>query len=139
MDPGRAALMSGIVIDASVALAWLLEEEDRPLDLGILEENNAIVPQIWQTETPNGLLMAERRGRMKYDEAYRRLESLLDLPISTDYDPDYRTAFALAQTHQLTMYDAMYLELALRDGASLATLDRALRRAATAEGVAVTP
>lgn len=139
MDPRRATLMSGMVFDASVALAWLLEEEDRPLDLGGLEDDDAVVPQIWQTETRNGLLLAERRGRVTLDEMYRRLESLLDLPISTDDAPDYRAAFQLARTHGLTMYDAMYLELALRDGASLATLDRALRRAATAEGVGVFP
>lgn len=131
--------MSRMVIDASVAMAWLLREENAPLNLDEIEEDGAIAPQLWQSETRNGLLIAERRGRVVPSETQRWHEILESLPISTDYAPDYRAAFELARTHGLTMYDAMYLDLALRDGASLATLDRALRRAATAEGVAVTP
>jgi predicted nucleic acid-binding protein len=57
------------------------------------------------------------------------------LPISADFDPDAPEVTALTRGHRLTVYDAAYLELALREGAPLATLDAALAGAARAEKV----
>ena len=72
------------------------------------------------------------------DEADERLRRLGELPVRTDTEPHIGTAFALARTHRLSMYDAVYLELAQRSDAPLATLDKALARAAGAAGLALT-
>ena len=132
--------MSGLVVDASVALAWLLDDEDQPeagRALDRLEDDGAVVPQLWHLEIRNSLLTAERRGRISLGEIDERLDGLSGLPIQTDEDPDLRSAFDLARRHGLSFYDALYLELAKRQRAELATLDRALGRAAASEGVPV--
>ena len=130
--------MSGIVVDASVALAWLLEDEDDPRANRILDrlaEDVALVPQLWHLETRNALIAVERRGRLSEREVKERLGALNSIPIQTDDEPDFQAAFDLARKHSLSFYDALYLELAKRRDAELATLDRALGRAATAEDV----
>ena len=81
------------------------------------------------------LLGAERRGRIGAGEIEERLRFLQELPIRTDAEPDFETAFALARTSYLSFYDALYLELARRCDVALATLDTALARAAVAEGL----
>ena len=130
--------MSGLVVDASIVVAWLFDDEDESLAdraLVRLEEDGATVPQLWHLETRNSLLTAERRGRLSSREVRERLDALTDLPIGTDEEPDLQSAFDLARAHGLSLYDAMYLELARRESAELATLDRTLGRAAAAEGV----
>ena len=130
--------MSGLVVDASVVVAWLFDDENEPRAdrmLERLEEDGALVPQLWHLETRNSLLTAERRGRLSSGEVKERLDALKGLPIRTDEEPDLQSAFDLARAHELSFYDALYLELAKREGAELATLDGALGRAAVAEGV----
>ena len=130
--------MSGLVIDASVVVAWLFDDEGEPRADGALErleEDGALVPQLWHLETRNSLLTAERRGRLSAEEVKERLDALKGLPIRTDEEPDLQSAFDLARAYGLSLYDALYLELAKRERAELATLDRALGRAAAAEGV----
>ena len=130
--------MSGLVVDASVVMAWLFDDEDEPRAdavLKLLEEDGALVPQLWHLETRNTLLVAERRGRVSAKGIEERLDALKGLPIRTDADPDLQSAFDLARVHELSFYDAMYLELARRESAELATLDGPLGRAAAAEGV----
>ena len=132
--------MSGLVVDASIVVAWLFDDEDESFAdraLVRLEEDGATVPQLWHLETRNSLLTAERRGRLSSREVMDRMDALKDLPIRTDEEPDLQSAFDLARAHGLSLYDAMYLELARRESAELATLDRALGRAAAAEGVAL--
>ena len=129
--------MSHFVLDASVAGAWLLEDEDDPVAnaaISRLATGFALVPQLWHLEVRNTLVVAERRGRvgaMGLEDGLRRVE---DLPIRTDTEPDLGAALALARRRRLTIYDALYLELALRADAPLATVDRALASAAVAEG-----
>ena len=130
--------MSGLVVDASVAVAWLFDDEDEPrVDrvLGQLIEDGALVPQLWHLETRNSLLTAERCGRLSVEEVKERLDALKGLPIATDEETDLQSAFDLARAHELSLYEALYLELAKREGAELATLDGPLGRAAVAEGV----
>ena len=130
--------MSGVVVDASVVIAWLFDDEDEPRAdkvLEGLEREGAIVPELWHLETRNSLLTAERRGRLSSEEVKERLDALKGLPIVTDEQPDLQSAFDLARTHELSLYDALYLELAKREAAALATLDGALGRAAAEEGV----
>ena len=132
--------MSGLVVDASVVMAWLFDDEDDPRAdwaLDRLVEEGALVPQLWHMETRNSLLTAERSRRLSVKGAAERLDALKGLPIRTDVDPDFQSAFDLARAHELSIYDAIYLELAKRERAELATLDGALSRAAAAEGVAL--
>ena len=130
--------MSPFILDASVAVAWLLhDEEDARADAALarLAETEAFVPQVWHLEVRNSLLIAERRGRISGNEALTRLRSLKGLPIRTDAEPDLDAAFELARHHRLALYDAAYLELAKRRSGALASLDTALVRAAVAEGL----
>ena len=134
--------MSRIVLDASIASDWLLDDEFDPRASSALiwlRRDGAIVPQLWHYEVRNALLTAERRGRVSTDETSERLDSLRRLPILTDQEADLQVAFDLAREHSLSFYDALYLELAKRLKAPLATLDTQLTRAAAAESVEVPP
>ena len=130
--------MNALVVDASVVMAWLFDDEDEPRAdraLDRLVEEGALGPQLWHLETRNSLLMAERRKRLSMRGVMERLDALRGLPIRTDVDPDLQSAFELARTYELSIYDALDLELAKRESAELATLDRALSQAALSEGV----
>lgn len=132
--------MSGLVVDASIVIAWLFDDEEEPRADVVLErlaEDGALVPYLWHLETRNTLLVAERRGRLSAGEVDERLDALKGLPIRTDGEPDLQSAFNLARSHSLSYYDALYLELAKRESAELATLDGALSRAAEAEEVSL--
>ena len=135
--------MSDFVLDASLALQWLLEDEsDRQYSLSILaslSHKRAAVPMLWFYEVGNGLLMAWRRKRISADQITGFLTRLGALPI----EPAEQAANeildlpVLAQKHDLTNYDAAYLALAIKLSLPLATADRDLRRAAAAAGVQV--
>ena len=130
--------MSGLVVDASVVIAWLFDDEEAPRTdslLELLEENGPLVPHLWHLETRNVLLVAERRGRLSAGGVKERIDALKGLPIRTDDESDLQSAFVLARAHGLSFYDALYLELAKRESAELATLDGTLGRAAVAERV----
>ena len=132
--------MSALVLDASVAAAWLFDDEDdarADAALGRIKSDGAVVPQFWHLEVRSALLAAERRRRISSDEVEERLRFLLELPIKTDTELNLVAAFALARRRRLSFYDAVYLELALRCGGALATLDAALARAGVAEGLAL--
>jgi predicted nucleic acid-binding protein len=106
--------------------------------LARLTDRGAWVPALWRLEVANVLQMNVRRGR--HDAAFRdaALTDLAMLPISIDPETDQQawgSTVRLAARHRLTVYDAAYLELAQRRGLPLATLDKELRDAATAEGV----
>jgi predicted nucleic acid-binding protein len=132
-----------LVLDSSVALAWVYAEETTVAIQSVfasVRESGAWVPGFWKLEVANILEMGVRRGRT--DAAFRddTLADLALLPISVDEETDRQAWMAtlkLAVRHRLTVYDAAYLELALRKGLPLATLDRELRSAAVAEGVLV--
>ena len=132
--------MSVFVLDASVAAAWLLDEpaaSRADLALARLEEQAALVPQLWHLEVRNCLLVATRRERLTAGTAAQRLEALRGLPIRTDTKPDLAVALTLAERHRLSFYDAIYLELAKRRAAPIATLDKALAQAAAAQCLAL--
>lgn len=95
----------------------------------------AIVPAIWWFEVRNVFIVAERRGRIDRARTGQALALLADLPVSVDHDSDESVTLGLCREHRLSVYDAAYLALAIREGLSLATLDAALARAARAEGV----
>jgi len=131
------------VLDASVAVAWCMEDEGGPYVMEVLESlrgSEAVVAHHWSLEVTNALLSAERRGRIDRTGVTRFFTLLLALPIAVDpvgRAIAFQETQRLARAHGLTSYDAAYLELALRTGVPLATLDGRLREAAAAEGVAL--
>lgn len=131
------------VLDASVALSWCFEDEgDGYADevLGALDGGEAVVPALWLLEVANGLLVAERRDRIDAADVRRALRLLEALPIAVDpvgRGRSFQVTPLLARTHDLSAYDAAYLEVAIRCAVPLATLDGRLREAATAEGVEI--
>ena len=130
--------MPPLVLDASATMAWIFDDEDSPYSDTVfarLADQSALVPYFWHIEVRNVLLNAERRGRLTPERAAQHLSTLAALPVTTDSALDLNSAYNLAQAHQLTFYDAIYLELALRRSANLATLDNALSRAASAAGL----
>lgn len=134
------------VADCSVAMAWVLKDEATPATDQILDllgiGATAYVPSLWRWEISNVLLCAERRKRVTKAEAHAHLAHLNALPIEFDetcQTQAWNTTHTLAQRHKLTSYDAAYLELAVRRGLPLASLDTALRAAAKSEKVAVLP
>ena len=134
--------MSDLAIDASIAAAWLFDDEsDQRADdaLSAVSASGGIVPQHWHFEVRNALLVGERRGRIAPEQVAERLDGLSRIPLRTDAEPDLDAAMSLARAHNLSFYDAVYLELALRRGAALATLDGRLARAAADEGVQPLP
>ncbi len=128
-----------VVVDASIAVARLLAEQGPVIRATMerLETEQALVPVLWHFEVRNALLVAERRGRLDASETGPRLRALAELKTTTDQDPDLGAVLSLARSCDLSFYDALYLELAKRRAAPLATLDQALLRAAVREGVAV--
>lgn len=124
------------VLDASVTLAWILEDEEHPvaqLALERIPEDETIVPPLWWFEVRNALLIGERKKRSTEARTAAALLHLGQLPMLVDTDPDEQTIFQLSRRHRLTFYDAAYLEVALRRSIPLATLDRALEAAARKE------
>ncbi|MBW1732289.1 MAG: type II toxin-antitoxin system VapC family toxin [Deltaproteobacteria bacterium] len=127
---------SAIVLDNSVVMAWCFEDEsnqyaDQVLDS--LQHVRAIVPSIWPLEVGNVLVVAERKERLKRTDCLRFLDLLSRLPIDIEQEgPDrlMREVYLLARDTGLSTYDASYLDLAMRKGLPLATLDKALAEAA---------
>ncbi len=130
------------VIDPSVALAWLLPDETnaRADAVRVAVENgaDAWIPRHWWLEISNGLLMAERRGRIKAPQVAQALSLVSALPLEEDEETAGQIpgrTLTLARKHGLTIYDAAYLELAQRRGAMLATFDAELLKAAAKEKI----
>ena len=124
------------VIDNSVVMSWCYEGEASAYAQSVLEalvEGAALVPAIWPLEVGNALLVGEWRHRITQAEVIRFLNILSSLSISVEQEsPDrmLKEIIALAKDHQLSTYDASYLDLAMRTGLPLATQDEALLKAA---------
>lgn len=132
------------MLDASVAVAWCFADEATSFTDGILDllanGTTVMVPALWPLEVSNAILSAERKKRLTVAQATAFLRRVSGLPISLDAMPlghAFSEVLSVARQHQLTAYDAAYLELALRQDLPLATLDEPLRRSARAAGVAL--
>lgn len=126
------------VLDASVTAAWLLPDEESLLAeyvQDLLVQHHAVVPSVWWFEVRNTLLVAERRKRLSEDQTHFIQDSLASLPILFDREPDERGLMEIARRNGLTVYDASYVESARRLSLPLATLDKAMARAASKEQV----
>jgi predicted nucleic acid-binding protein len=138
----KAGATRRFVLDASVAVAWCFDDEATKFTEGVLDllsaGGEAMVPSIWPLEISNALLMAERRKRIALAKATALLVRIAGLPISvtpTDSRRAFEQILPMARQQGLSQYDAAYLELAVREGVALATLDGELQRAAKVVGV----
>jgi predicted nucleic acid-binding protein len=135
--------LTGIVIDASVALAWCFPDEASAYAdkvLVALEGHAVVVPALWSIEITNALLIAERRKRVKQPEIRRFVELLSELTVVMDSRSVTETVsniLPLGGEHLLSAYDAAYLDVAIRHGAPLATLDRHLQKAGDKVGIEI--
>lgn len=135
--------MPSFVLDTSVTMAWCFDDESNSYAdavLGQLAESTALAPGIWPLEVSNVLVIAERRKRMTKADSVRFQELLQELPIRVEVSTPQRIFGAildLARAQNLSTYDASYLDLAMRTGLPIATLDDALRPAAKRCGVAL--
>lgn len=135
--------MTRFVLDCSMTMAWCLEDEaSERADavLASLKTHQIVVPGHWPLEVANVLAMAERRGRLSSQRVLQIIQLLDRLSVAID-DQTVKNALgdtlSLARTHRLTIYDAAYLELALRIGCPLASLDAPLNKAAVRLGIAM--
>lgn len=135
-----------LVIDASMALAWMFERE-QPADaerasrlLAACGEQTWWVPGLWHLEVANALVVAERRGVIAPSASDLFLARLSSLPICTDAEATRELqsrVIPLARSHALSSYDATYLDLTLRLSATLASFDRRLMQSAANLGVPI--
>jgi predicted nucleic acid-binding protein len=132
---------NAFVLDGSITMVWGFEDEDDDYATAILEKMpdvQAYVPSLWSLEVANALIVGERRGRTAPADTSRFLAILETFPIAVDDETAARAwsdTMHLARAHNLSAYDASYLELAIRHGLPLASLDGKLKAAATAVGV----
>lgn len=131
------------VLDCSVTMAWILEDEATAPAVALLRslaDDRAVVPQLWSLEVANVLLVASRRGRMVAQDWPKVITALEALPIEVDSATHARAlgeTLRLAAEHDISVHDAAYLELARRRELPLATLDARLARACETAGTAL--
>jgi predicted nucleic acid-binding protein len=124
-------------------MAWCFEDEASAEADEMLQkvvQQGALVPNLWHLEVGNVLLQAVRRNRIKPSQAASMIELLRTLPLQTDEKTSRRAlreSFDVASRYELSLYDAAYLELAMRTSLPLASFDKALRKAAKRASVAL--
>ena len=124
------------IIDNSVVMSWCFRDESNKyadIVLDNLQNSSAVVPFVWPLEVANVLLVAERRKRLTEADSMRFLTLLNQLPITVEEGHSENMMLrilSLAREHRLSSYDASYLDLAMRKGLPIATLDKGLRAAA---------
>lgn len=134
-----------VVVDASMSLSWCFHDEKNDISDRVLEDviaKGALVPSHWYLEIANGLQSAIRRKRIKHEFRDETLQDLCELGILADTQTSenaWKQSLVLCDRHSLTIYDAAYLELALRMNLPIATFDAVLAQAAVHEGLKVVP
>ena len=132
--------MNAFVLDASVCLSWFLTKPDSGpawAKIDLLDELVPVVPAIWRLEVANVIATYVRSRGLLVDSARTMLAEILSLPVAVIDESPTPTIMQLAIDRGLTSYDASYLDVALRSGWPLVTLDRELVRAASEAGVVV--
>jgi predicted nucleic acid-binding protein len=131
------------VLDASVALRWLLDDPVSPyaerVKQLLIKGARATVPALWHLEMSNGLAGAERRSILSpanIDQALLHIEQIVSQRVDTSSAfVSTRQSLATARAFKLSAYDAVYLDLARHERLPLATLDERFRAAAAQAGV----
>ncbi|MCX6577323.1 MAG: type II toxin-antitoxin system VapC family toxin [Candidatus Aminicenantes bacterium] len=134
---------NSFVIDNSVVMSWCFRDQANPYADSILERLSAAVayvPSVWSLEVVNVLLSAERKKYIGQADSVRFISLLSQLPIFVEYESPEKAMkdlLGLARAHNLSSYDSSYLDLAMRKGLPLATLDEKLRKAAANTNVSI--
>jgi predicted nucleic acid-binding protein len=134
-------MSAAFVVDCSVAMTWLFADEATAQTgqlLRRLAEESALVPAFWFIEVTNVMALAERKRRITPVQSDAFIVYLGKLDIQSDLEGPSRAfqhVLPLCRAYQLTSYDALYLDLALRQNLPLATLDEPLRKAAKKLGL----
>jgi len=129
-------MSESFVVDNSVVMSWCFKDETNQYADAVLDrlsEATAFVPSIWPLEVVNVVLAAERKKRLNEADSVRFITLLSQLPIMVEHDRPERIMkdlLALARANNLSSYDASYLDLSMRKGLPIATLDARLREAA---------
>ena len=134
------------VADASVAIAWVhpaqaTAETDALLDR-LAAGDSLVIPALWPLEVANALTILRRRRKLTMNEYRAAVEIIRELPATVDHEAPsiaFTRLLDIASEHDLTVYDATYLELARRRQLPLASNDGQMRRAAARAGVALGP
>jgi len=135
--------LSRFVLDCSVTMCWCFIDEGNQYALNLVRSMNsceAIVPCVWPLEVTNALLVAERRNRITPAKSLRFLSMLFSYNIAVSLPTPIELAkesLLLGRQNGLSSYDAAYLELAMREGVPIATLDNRLINAAKSLGVPI--
>ena len=134
--------MTAFVLDASTVLAWLLRDERAAEADALIEQVNrdgAAAPLLMALEVPDGLRNRIRRGLLTTADRDMLLDDFAKLSVDWDVQVDPASLTRLSDRHDLTIYDAAYLALAIRLNLPLATLDRRLANAAQDAGISTSP
>ncbi|MHB1212122.1 MAG: type II toxin-antitoxin system VapC family toxin [Candidatus Nanopelagicales bacterium] len=135
--------MKAVVLDASMALEWFFPDLSSPSSrsaLGkraLLDTRVAIVPHVWRFEITNYFAGKLRRAEISAADATWNLAEMMRIPFAIADEGSSASMLELAHRHRLTAYDAAYLRVAMLAGEPLATLDKALTKAAEAVGVEI--
>jgi len=123
-----------MVVDVSITLSWFFDDEVSSFTEEVLDRIARVptwVPALWSLEFVNGLLNAQRRGRIKAAQRIAMLDQAIRLPLRVDHEAVSPVEIdKLAERYALSAYDAAYLELAIRRALPLVTLDKVLVNAA---------
>ncbi|MBM4236177.1 MAG: type II toxin-antitoxin system VapC family toxin [Firmicutes bacterium] len=137
-------MINKVVVDASVALAWVLPAEDTDQALSLrnqaLSEPQLIllVPPTFWYEVTNVLWVATRRHRLSNQNAQKALDMLIDFEF-TVWAAELKRCLNLSLDHNLSVYDNAYLELAIDQQATLWTMDQQLKKGAHSLNIKVLP
>ncbi len=137
-------MSAGWVIDSSIGFAWIHPAQATPDTERLLEQveegATIVIPVLWFVEIANGLLVLQRRKKLTAEERKAALDILSIMSFTIDEEAG-KAAFAktsdLAEKYHLSVYDATYLEVALRHDLPLASRDDALNNAARKCGLKV--
>jgi predicted nucleic acid-binding protein len=132
-----------VVLDASFVLRYVLHTDaprPHPGGLTLLRGCALIVPALWNAEVANALVQAERRAAVPAQRIGTALATILALEPAVDAHPvDVARNLECARAHGLSAYESLYIELALRRRAALATYDAAMIAAAPRAGIRLFP
>lgn len=130
------------VADASVAIAWVHPAQATPETDAMLDRlaagDSLVVPALWPLEVANALTVLRRRRKLTPDEARTAIEIIRELPTVIDHEAAalaFTRLVDLASEHQLSVYDATYIELARRRQLPLASNDDQMKQAAIRSGL----
>lgn len=136
-------MSESFVIDNSVVMSWCFKDETSQYADAVLDrlaESTAFVPSIWPLEVVNVLLVAERNKRLSEADSIRFITLLSQLPIIVEYERTetiMKDLLSQARANNLSSYDACYLDLSMRKGFPIATLDTRLIEAAKQTDVSI--